>query len=78
MRYPGVMPDVLSRTIGQPSTLRLSTELGPRTISSMDIARRPIRLENQLESGTSPIVLTLTAGTSRRSPGLRNVCSAKS
>ena len=41
-------------------------------------ARRPIRLVNQLESGTSSIVLTFTAGMSRRSPGLRNVCSAKS
>jgi hypothetical protein len=69
------MPDVLSRTIGQSSTLSTSSEFGPRTSSSTGIARRPIRLVNQLESGTSSIVLTLTAGMSRRSPGLPNVCS---
>ena len=72
------MPEVFSWTIGQSSTLSTSSEFGPRTISSIVIARRPIRLVNQLESGTSSIVLTLTAGMSRRSPGFPNVCSTKS
>src|SRR5688572_520304 len=37
-----------------------------------------MRFVNHVESGTSSIVLTLTARTSRLSPGLKNVCSAKS
>ena len=36
------------------------------------MARRPMRLVNQLESGTSSTVLTLSARTSRRSPGVPN------
>src|SRR5688572_3467553 len=72
------MPLLFSWTIGQPSTLSVSIRFGPRTISSTDIAPRPMRWVNQLESGTSSTVLMLTAGISLRSPGLRNVCSAKS
>ena len=53
---------------------RARARSGPRTISSIaHRLRRPMRLVNQLESGTSSSVLTLTAGVSRRSPGLRNV-----
>ncbi len=72
------MPLLFSWTIGQSSIFIVSSWFGPLTISSIDISRRPIRLVNQLESGTSSIVLTFMARTSRRSPGLPNVCSAKS
>ena len=36
---------------------------GPRTSSSSDIGRRPMRLVNQLESGTSSTVFTFSART---------------
>ena len=49
------MPLLFSWTIGQPSMLMVSSWFGPLTISSIDISRRPIRLVNQLESGTSSI-----------------------
>ena len=63
---------------GQSSMLGVSSVFGPRTISSIDIARRPIRLVNQLESGTSSIVLTLTAGIGSRPPFVANVVIKKS
>ena len=34
---------------------------GPRNTSSIAMSRTPMRFVNQLESGTSPSVLTLTA-----------------
>ncbi|HEU5055339.1 MAG TPA: hypothetical protein VFU21_02385 [Kofleriaceae bacterium] len=39
----------------------LPERLGPRRISSTDRSRTPIRLVNQVESGTSSIELTLAA-----------------
>ena len=47
-------------------------------MSSTDIEFTPIRLVNQLESGTSPMVFTFLAGRSRGSPGERNELSTKS
>ena len=46
-----------------------SNVLAPRRISAIDIGRTPMRLTNQLESGTSSIVLTLSARIGVRSPG---------
>ena len=51
---------------------------GPRATSAALISRRPMRLVNQLESGTSSTVLTFSARTSRRSPGAANVLTTKS
>ncbi len=60
---PGVMPPALPRmTVQVPATSGPSLWFGPRTSSSMDIGRAPIRLVHQLESGTSPTVFTLLAG----------------
>src|SRR6185503_21227792 len=60
---PGCEPDVFSLNNthfdgsgGAPTT-------GPRLISSAVIGRVPMRLVNQLESGTSSIVLTFWART---------------
>src|SRR5262245_32818467 len=64
--------------IGHPSTFGGSIRSDPRTISSIDMGRRPMRFVNHVESGTSSIVLTFRAGPPVRSPGLTKVCSTKS
>ena len=78
MRKPGCTPVALPADTTQPSSEIDAKRSGPRTISSIDSGRRPMRLVNQLESGTSSSVLTFSARTSRRSPGSANVLTTKS
>jgi hypothetical protein len=58
---PGVIPEDFPRTTFQGFTGPAEV-LGPRTISSRDRSRTPIRFVNHVESGTSPRVLTFMAG----------------
>ena len=57
---PGETPFALRLTIHLPGAGPVSS-LGPRIISSTVIGRVPARFVNQLESGTSSMVLTLAA-----------------
>ena len=58
---PGAYPDDFSRMMVHFSGAGGGPALGPRTTSSTDTARLPMRLVNQLESGTSSTVLMLRA-----------------
>src|SRR5205809_2772400 len=58
---PGEAPALFSREITQRSGLGGGPTFGPRTRSSADSERGRMRLVNQLESGTSSIVLTSRA-----------------
>ena len=79
MRNPGCTPEPLSREMTHPSIDTCGGPVsGPFTSSSMGMSRRPMRLVNQLESGTSSSVLTFNARTSRRSPGWMNEWTTKS
>jgi len=55
-----------------------SSVFGPRPISAGERSTRPIRLVNQLESGTSSMVFTLSARMEFRSPFSKKVFSTKS
>ena len=78
MVKPGVMPSLLPETtVHLPGAGPLVVS-GPRRTSSTVSGRAPARLVNQLESGTSSMVLMLTALSEMRSPGLMNVFSTKS
>ena len=59
MRKPGCRPADFPPLTFQPSSEIASNRSGPRTSSLVESGRRPIRLANQLESGTSSIVFTL-------------------
>src|SRR4051794_28343093 len=66
-RKPGLAPLLLPLSmIHEPSGIDASSTCpsahGPCTTSSGDIGARPMRLTNQLESGTSSNALTSTAG----------------
>ena len=78
MRNPGCRPLDLPPLTFQPSSETESNRSGPRTSSAVESVRRPMRLTNQLESGTSSMVFTLRARTSWRMPGFANVFSTKS
>src|SRR5262245_55334418 len=60
---PGAKPPLFSRVMVQRSGLGGGPEFGPRTKSSAEAAGGRMRFVNQLESGTSSIVLTLPART---------------
>src|SRR5262249_53546339 len=60
---PGAKPADFSRVIVHRSGLGARPVSGPRTTSSAVTRRGSTRLVNQLESGTSSIVLTLRAWT---------------
>ena len=78
MVKPGVMPSLLPEiAVHTPGAGPLEVS-GPRRTSSTVNSRAPIRLVNQLESGTSSTVLTLIARRGVRSPGFRKVFSTKS
>jgi hypothetical protein len=78
MVNPGVIPSLLPEmTVHGPAAGPLEVS-GPRRTSSADKACTAARFVNQLESGTSSAVFTLTARRGVRSPGLRNVFSKKS
>ena len=74
---PGAMPSILPDTIVQVPEGPAFVS-GPLASRSTDHGSRPRRLVNQLESGTSSIVLTLSARMSDFSPAPRNEFSAKS
>ena len=78
MRKPGCRPADFPPLTFQPSSEIASNRSGPRTSSLVVSGRRPIRLANQLESGTSSIVFTLRARTSCRCPRSANVFATKS
>ena len=79
MRNPGCTPVDLPRLTIQPSSeidgdaIRAAHDLVGRQSAAC-----PMRLVNQLESGTSSTVLTFSARTSWRSPGSANVLTTKS
>src|SRR4029450_5960896 len=68
---PGANPASLGRTTDHVPGAGPVPVRGPRTASSIDSGRARMRLVNQLESGTSSIVLTLRAWPAGpASPGL--------
>ncbi len=76
---PGVIPpDLDAMTVSGCATSGGPTVAAPRTISSTVMGRAPIRFVNQLESGTSPRVLTFTAGGMSPSGRCLNVFSMTS
>ena len=78
MVKPGVTPSLLpDTTVHLPGAGPLVVS-GPRRTSSAVSGRTPARLVNQLESGTSSMVLMFSARRGVRSPGLKNVFSTKS
>ncbi len=81
MVNPGVTPSLLRLVMvqvpaagGRPAFVPLSS-VG---MCSGSLIRGPTRLVNQLESGTSSTVLTLTARTALSSPAPRNEFSMRS
>src|SRR5262245_48414427 len=58
---PGCEPDVFSLNSTHFDGSGGAPTCGPRVISSAEIGRAPMRLVNQFESGTSPIVLMFCA-----------------
>src|SRR5688572_18130475 len=76
---PGANPVVFGLTTAHLPAAGPLPVSGPRTASSTESGRARIRLVNQLESGTSSIVLMLPAATfDALSPGRLNRFSARS
>src|SRR5688500_2897335 len=78
MVKPGVTPsDLRERIVHAPGAGPLPVS-APRARSAEDMGWRPIRLVNQLESGTSPTVLMFSARFAARSPAPRKEFSIRS
>jgi hypothetical protein len=75
---PGVTPSVLGSMIVQGPAAGPVPESGPFAASAGDHCAVPARLVNQLESGTSSMVLTFTARAVLLSPGFKKEFSMKS
>ncbi len=75
---PGVMPSLLPETTVHGPGAGHPTRSGRALTSSVVSGCATTRLVNQLESGTSSMVLTLRARWLVRSPCLRKVFSTKS
>ena len=76
---PGEKPADFARVIVHLPVAGGAPSIGPRTASSIEIGRVPMRLVNQLESGTSSTVFTLPARTfASGSPGRVNRLSIRS